>query len=228
MGMKKTVERVKNFICPDGMYILLLVIYAMRHVHWGIDMLDTGYNYINFQYMDMEHMDSMWLFSTYLSNAVGSILMKLPFADTLLGQNFYTTLLIAILAIVGYVFCTRKLHISKFIVFVGEIVALSLCWCPSSVLYNYFSYLLVAVCVILLYKGLTEEKKWFLFAAGICLGANVLSRFSNLPQMALIFGVWIYGLLEYIESKEKDALKRSVNRTLWCLGGYLSGIVPLL
>lgn len=226
--MKKSMERVKNFICSDGVFILLLVVYAMRHVHWGLDLLDTGYSYINFQYMDFEHMDSMWLFSTYLANVIGSTIMKLPFADTLLGQNVYTTLFVAALAIVGYVFCTRKLNMSKGVVFVGELLALSLCWCPSSVLYNYFSYLMVAVCVVLLYKGLTEERKWYLFAAGICLGVNVLTRFSNLPQMALILAVWAYGVLEYMQNREKGAFKTTVNCTLWCLGGYLTGLIPLL
>lgn len=226
--MKKTMERVKNFICPDGAYMLLLTAYAMRHVNWGLDMLDTGYSYINFQFMDMEHMDSMWLFSTYLANVIGSFIMKLPFADTLLGQNIYTTLLVAAIAIVGYLFCTRKLNMSRWITFLGEVIALSLCWCPSSVLYNYVSYLLLAICVVFLYKGLTEEKNWFLFAAGICLGVNILTRFSNLPQMALIVAVWAYGVLEYLKTKEKGAFKISVNRTLWCLGGYLTGLLPLL
>lgn len=226
--MKKAMERVKNFICPDVAYILLLTAYAMRHVNWGLDMLDTGYSYINFQFMDMEHMDSMWIFSTYLANVIGSIIMKLPFADTLLAQNVYTTLFVAALTVVGYLFCTKKLKISKFITFLGEVIALSLCWCPSSVLYNYVSYLLLAVCVVFLYKGLIEEKKWLLFAAGVCLGVNVLTRFSNLPQMVLILAVWAYGVLEYIQSREKGAFKITVNRTLWCLGGYLSGLLPFL
>lgn len=226
--MEKVKDVVKNCKCLDGVYIVLLTLYSMRHVHWGLDLLDTGYSYINFQYMDFEHMDSMWLFSTYLSNAIGNFITKLPFADRLLGLNIYTTLFVAALAIVGYFFCTRKLKISKGIAFVGELVALSLCWCPSSVLYNYFSYLMVAVCVVFLYKGLIEEKKVLLFVAGICLGANVLSRFSNLPQMALILAVWAYGILQARMQNEKGALQLTVNRTLWCLGGYLTGIIPLL
>lgn len=226
--MKKTVERVKNFICPDMVWILLLILYSLRFVNWGVDMWDAGYSYVNFQYMGYEHMDPMWMFSTYLANAVGNFLTKLPFANTLLGMNFYTTLFIAAIAVVGYLFFTRILTMAKPIAFLGEIVALSLCWCPSAVLYNYLSYLLMALCVVLLYKGLVEEKKWFMFAAGICLGANVLTRFSNLPQMALILAVWMYGVLGAIESKEKGYFKITVNRTLWCLGGYLTGLIPLL
>lgn len=226
--MEKVRDVVKKFKCPDWVYLILLTVYSMRHVHWGLDLLDTGYSYINFQYMDYEHMDSMWLFSTYLANGIGSVITKLPFGDKLLGLNFYTTLFVAALAIIGYFFCTRKLKMSKGITFLGEFIALSLCWCPSSVLYNYFSYLMVAICVICLYKGLTEEKKTLLFVAGICLGVNVLTRFSNLPQMALILAVWAYGVLQARESKEKGAFKSTINRTLWCLGGYLTGLIAML
>ena len=226
--MKKTIARVKNFICPDWVYMLLLVVYSMRFVGWGVDMWDAGYSYANFQYMGYEHMDSMWLFSTFLANAVGHFLTKLPFANTLLGMNVYTTLFISALAITGYLFYTKTLKVPKWITFLGELIALSVCWCPSAVLYNYMSYLLVAVCVVLLYKGITKEKQWFLFAAGICLGANVLTRFSNLPQMALIVGVWAYGVLTAIETKEKGAFAQTLRRTLWCLGGYLTGLLSLM
>lgn len=226
--MKKTIARVKNFICPDWVYMLLLVAYSMRFVGWGVDMWDAGYSYANFQYMGYEHMDPMWLFSTFLANVVGHFLTKLPFANTLLGMNVYTTLFISALALVGYFFYTKILKAPKWIAFLGELISLSVCWCPSAVLYNYMSYLLVAVCVVLLYKGITEGKQWSLFAAGICLGANVLTRFSNLPQMALVIGVWAYGVLTAIEAKEKGAFAETLRQTLWCLGGYLTGLLSLM
>lgn len=219
---------IKNFKCPDVVYVVLLIVYSMRHVNWGLDLADTGYSYSNFQYMSFEHMDSMWIFSTYLANVVGNILTKLPFANTLLGMNAYTTLFIAALAVIGYFFCTRTLKMSRWIGFIGGLLTLTLSWCPSSVLYNYLTYLLVVLCVVFLYKGLTEDKKKWLFIAGICLGANVLTRFSNLPQALLIVAVWAYGFMEYKESTEKGALERTVNRTLWCLGGYLSGLGAFL
>lgn len=219
---------VKNFRCPDVIYVVLLVVYAMRHVSWGLDLADTGYSYSNFQYMSFEHMDTMWIFSTYLANVVGNVLTKLPFADTLLGMNVYTTMFIAALAVCGYFFCTKTLKMTRWIVFLGGLLTLALSWCPSSVLYNYLTYLLVVLCVLFLYRGLTEHKKWWLFAAGICLGANVLTRFSNLPQALLIVAVWAYGFMESKESEHKDALQRTINRTLWCLGGYLSGLGAFL
>lgn len=246
---KKTISKMN--ILPW----LILLIYPMRHVNWGLDLWDTGYNYANFQYMGTEHMDSMWLFSTYLANAAGNFLMKLPFAGSLIGMNVYTGLFVSVLACLGYWFCTKKLQIPAWIAFVGEMLAISLCWCPTALLYNYLTYVLFLACVILLYLGLVKKKNMLLFAAGLCLGTNVLVRFSNLPEAALIVAVWAYAVIEGLEvgknllTAEKAGMKWSLasrekrreirkivrgqiwrqiwQQTLWCLGGYLAALAVL-
>ena len=107
----------------ENLFVVILALYPLRHIYVGLDLWDTGYNYANFTYMGMEHMDPMWLFSTYLANSVGWLLTKLPRASTLAGMNFYTGLFVTVLALAGYFFCTRKLRIPKGIVFVGELLA---------------------------------------------------------------------------------------------------------
>lgn len=223
----------------ESLYVLILGMYPLRHIYIGVDLWDTGYNYANFQYMGTDHMDSMWLFSTYLANVMGNFLMKLPSAGSLAGMNLYTALFVSILAVTGYLFCTRTLKISPLVAFIGEFAAISLCWCPTAVLYNYLTYVFFLISFILLYKGLVVQRKWCLFAAGVFLGANVLVRFSNLPEAAMIVAVWAYGVLEALEYRETKRLnpeqakgksgawKRTVNRTLWCLGGYLTVLVVL-
>ncbi len=242
---------VKQYQWLESLYVLILGLYPMRHIYIGLDLWDTGYSYANFQYMGMEHMDSMWLFATYLSNAIGHFLMGLPGADSLAGMNFYTGLFVSGLALVGYFFCTKKLQISPLITFVGEFLAISLCWCPTAKLYDYITYVFYTACVMLLYVGLTKEKKRYLFIAGICLGLNVLVRFSNLPEAAMIVAVWAYGVLEALEWRKRrkqvglaaglqgtdvegrsvksnsGAWGRTVSRTLWCLGGYISALAVM-
>lgn len=228
-------KRKNKISTLESVLVLILGLYPLRHIYWGVDLMDTGYNYANFQYMGVEHMDPMWLFSTYLANAVGNFLTKLPAADSLAGMNLYTGIFISVLAIAGYLFCTRKLKIPSVITFVGEFAAVSLCWCPTALLYNYLTYVLFLGCVMLLYFGLTDGKKLCLIAAGICLGTNVFVRFSNLPEAAMIVAVWAYGVLEALEYRKKQgktgksgAWGRTVNRTLWCLAGYLAAVLVFL
>ena len=119
------------------LFVCFLICYPMRHIAWGGDLWDVGYNYGNFRFGNMQSMGKMWFFSTYLSNAVGHFLTILPWGHTVLGLNLYTGLFAGGLAVMGYFFCTLTLHIPRILVFVGEWIALSLCWCPTALLYNY-------------------------------------------------------------------------------------------
>lgn len=91
----------------DFLFVAVLVLYPLRHIAWGLDLWDTGYGYANFEYMGTEHMDPMWLFSTYLTTAIGHFLSLLPGAKTLIGMNFYTGLSISLLAVLGYYFVRK-------------------------------------------------------------------------------------------------------------------------
>lgn len=200
------------------MFPLILLLYPLRHIYVGLDLWDTGYNYANFRYMGLEHMDSMWLFATYLANAVGHLLTFLPGGHTLLFLNLYTGLFISLLAVGAYFFCKDRLHMPAGIVFLGEFVAISLCWCPTALLYNYLTYVLFLAAVFLLYEGLTGNKKLFLVLAGVALGTNVFVRFSNLPQAALILAVWGYGLLC------RKKFRKAAQETAFCFAGYAGAI----
>lgn len=220
----------------ENLFIVILVFYPLRHIGWGLDLWDTGYNYANFQYMGTEHMDSMWLFSTYLANALGNLFTGLPNGDTLKGMNLYTGLMVSGLALTGFFFCTRKLKIPRVIAFAGEMIAISLCWCPTAVLYNYLTYALYLGSFILLYLGLAEERKGCLIGAGVLLGANVLVRFSNLPEAAMILAVWAYDGILWLEDRKaepkvgkgKAFWSRLLSHTGWCLLGYLGALAFLL
>ena len=131
------IKKKRSYI--DVCILIILILYPMRHVACGLDLWDTGYNYANFRYMGTEHMDSMWLFSTYICNVVGHFMTLLPYGHTLIGMNVYTGLILSIIACIAYLFCTGDLGIHKAVVFVGEICAISLCWCPTALLYNYLT-----------------------------------------------------------------------------------------
>ncbi len=245
----KTAGSLNNLL--ENLYVVILVFYPLRHISWGIDLWDTGYNYANFTYMGTEHMDPMWLFSTYLATAVGHLITKLPNAGSLMGMNLYTGLFVSLLALIGYLFSTRTLKMPAWAAFAGEMAAISLCWCPTALLYNYLTYVLFLGAVIFLYFGLTKERKGFLIAAGVCLGTNVFVRFSNLPEAAMIVAVWAWDALAacppharsdggakkvrerggrpaagngQAEAKTSGFLGRTLAHTGWCLSGYLAAL----
>ncbi len=235
----------------EFVFVAILVLYPLRHIAWGLDLWDTGYGYANFEYMGTQHMDPMWLFSTYLTTAIGHVFSLLPGAKTLIGMNFYTGLSISFLAVLGYYFCVKVLKIPAVLVFLGEFTAVSFCWCPTGSFYNYVTYVFYLISVVCLYLGLARGKKGWLFAAGVALGCNVLSRFSNLPEAAMIVGVWAYGIICWLEERKEIAQtaktpgeneegmkarkkaagaklrKKLLQDTGMCLAGYLTALLIL-
>lgn len=214
----------KRVIIAECLFLAVFLLFPLRHVTWGLDLYDTGYNYGNYRYVGAEYMGSMWLFSTYLTNIVGHLFTLLPGGKTLLGLGIYTGLSITLLASMGYWFCTRKLGMNRLLTFVGELAAMCMCWCPTAKLYDYFTYLLFLGCFLLLYRGLTEEKPRSLVLAGICLGTNVFVRFSNLPEAGMILAVWAYHLLRRIQTGKKS---RGLQDTLWCMAGYFGAVLVI-
>lgn len=206
---EKVLKRVKQIIY--GILWLGLIFFAFRKVNKGLDLWDTGYNLANFQWMGTEHMDNMWLFSTYLSNAVGHIFSLLPGGKTLLGMNIYTTGVTALLMILSSCFLVRYMKIPMALVVAGEFVALNLCWAPSAILYDYLTFVCLDVGLILMLIGLTKEHWREVFLSGILIGTGMFVRFSNLAQLIVIILIPVFYFIMWIGS----VLNREKGKKIW-------------
>lgn len=217
--LKNLYVRYQNFI-ENILFAALLIVYPLIRVNQGIDVADTAYSLANFEFFPS--MDGTWIIATFLSNVVGNLLTKLPFGDMMLGMYCYTALIQSLTAVGVYFVLKRK--IAPPLVFLGEMIALGLCWCPSVILYNYLTYLFMTAGILLLYYGILRQNRRLYFAAGICLGVNVAVRMPNVTQAAFIIAVW-YGCVLF--AKKEDSVKKVFNQclrdTLWCICGYLSG-----
>ena len=211
-------QKTKKFI--SVFFPVVLALYPLRHIWLGVEVTDGAYSAGNYRFL--ESMNPMWLFSTYLGNVTGHFLTGLPGGHTLMGLNFYTALFVSATAVALYVFFTKVVRLDRLLVFFGELLAVSLCWCPTTILYNYMTYLFFNLGVVILYLGLVRERRGFLFLAGMALGINVLVRFPNLTEAALIASVWYYGFLQ--RKRPKDVLQE----TGVCLLGYLAGAGAVL
>ncbi|SCX02616.1 hypothetical protein SAMN02910339_00429 [Lachnospiraceae bacterium YSD2013] len=210
---KKAYALITGILFP-----VLILLFCFVKVNQGADISDSTYSPTNFMFTD--RLDIMWYTSTALANFVGSILVKLPLGNTLLMMNVYTGVFKAITALVAYFFFTKTVKADRELAFAGTIAAVGLCWCPTTILYNYLTYLFFLLGTVLLYKGIVRAKNSYLLLAGFCLGLNVFVRFANLSQAALIVVLWAYCLIE------DKTFKESFFKTLHCVGGYILGIIP--
>lgn len=196
-------------------YVIILIAYPLMRVSQGLYVGDTTYSPANFAFHD--RMSGTWTVATYLANALGSLLMHFPGGDTLLGLNIWTSLVVCLTAVLPLVLLNRDISIR--LVFVGEMIALGLCWCPVTILYNYLTYLLFTAGALLLYKGIRDEKWQYLAAAGACLGLNVCTRLPNVTECALILAVWFAGAIS------RKSIRDILRQTAVCIAGYAAGFL---
>ena len=213
--MKKITDvynKYYNFI-EKILFPVLLAVYPLLRINQGIDVSDTTYSLANFQYFTS--MNGTWTVATFLSNLVGNLMMHLPFGNTMMGMYFYTALIQSTTALVAYGVMCRKMPAP--LVFIGEWIALGLCWCPSTIIYNYLTYLFMTAGILLLYQGILKDDRKYYVAAGIFLGANVAVRMPNVVHMAFIVALW-YGAVVCGRT-----LRKTITDTLRCVLGYVIG-----
>ena len=154
--MAKIYGKYKNMI-EKLLFPAVLLIYPLIKINQGMDVADSTYSLANFQYFGQ--MDGTWMVATFLANVTGSFFMKLPFGGTLTGMNFYTSLVLSATAVMAYL-VLRKWVFAP-LLFAGELMALGLCWCPSTVLYNYLTYFLMTAGILFIFCGLTGGRTTF-------------------------------------------------------------------
>ncbi|RKM59823.1 hypothetical protein D6855_08535 [Butyrivibrio sp. CB08] len=213
----------KKYQAPLEKYLfpLILLLYPLVAVNQGLDITDTTYGLSNYEYLPL--IDPMWGLSTFLANVVGRAIMKLPFAGTMLGMNIYCSFIISIAALVAYYALQRWMP--GWMIFIGEFICESLCWCPRVILYNNLTYLFFTLALVCLLIGMFEweMQNLFLILAGVCLGLNVMVRFPNIVETGLILVLWFY------QAITGDKFIDTVKKSLSCIAGFLLGIIlPLL
>ncbi len=213
--MKPEMKRfAKNWIGP-----MVLLMYSLVGINQGADMTDTTYSLGNYLFFDS--MEGSWKYATFLANWLGKQLLWLS-GNSFLIMNGLTGLLVGITAVTAYFYLKKELPAVA--VFCGEVLALSLCWCPTVILYNYLTYFFLTLGVVFLLKALKNNQKRDYVIAGVFLGVNVLVRISNAVEVLLILLVW------YACRKKKDEKETETKKTLWkstglCVLGFFIGLL---
>ena len=198
-------------------YIVILIAYPLMRAGQGLYVADTTYSPGNFVFFP--EMSGTWTIATFLANLLGYVITCLPYGSTLFGLNIYTSLIVSFISVAVLVFL--KDHISMHILFIGELLALGLCWCPTTILYNYLTYLLFTLAVLFMFRALCGGNERGFIIAGILLGMNVLTRLPNVTEAVMIVAVWFAGAISHTE------IKKIVKQTLMCIAGYIVGFAAI-
>ena len=186
---KKNSRLIENIIFP-----LILFIWPLLRINQGLSMADTMYALSNYEFFPQ--ITGPWMQATYLANLLGYIFMKLPGGGTVIGMYLYTGLVLSAIMLITY-YALRK-TLTAPLTAAGELIASCMCWCPTLLLYNYLTYMLMTLGIIFLWKAIKcsseamqgRSSRYFI-AAGFCLGLNVMSRMANAAEAVFIAALWL-------------------------------------
>ena len=214
-GIRRFLRKIAPYQKPLEKYVFpaVLALWPLWGAWSGVDVTDTTYSLGNYVFLD----EGMWFFSTFLANQFGTFLMWLPGGGGMLAMNVKTALLLSVTALACY-YCLQRL-MPGWMIFLGEIIAVSLFWCPTVILYNTLSYVLLTFACLFLFRAVSgvPRKRIHYAIAGALLGVNLFVRFSNALQVVLILAVWLEEWWSH--RRFADAAKD----TGACIGGYVCG-----
>lgn len=213
--LQKFLRSVARLQAPLERHVfpVFLFLWPLWGTWQGVDVSDAGYSLANYEWLS----EGMWYYATFLANKAGSLLMLLPGGSGLWAMNVKCALLLSLTALAAYYNLQRLMP--GWMVFLGELLAISVFWCPAVILYNTLSYVFLTLACLCLFRaesGIPRVRGWYV-AAGVFLGLNVFVRFSNLLQVVLILAVW----LEELWSRR--SLKKAARDTGCCILGYAAG-----
>ncbi len=210
-NFKKYQRPLEKYFFP-----VVLLLYPLIGVNAGLDISDTTYSLANYEFIS--GLNPMWLLSTFLGNITGAIIMHLPGAGTMLGFGIYCSFIISAIALTSYYMLQS--YMPGWMIFIGAFIAESLCWCPRVIMYNYMTYLFFTLGALFLIKGAFswDKQSRYLFIAGVFLGLNVMVRFPNITETALILVLWFYAAIT------RDDFKNILKNTGVCILGFLAGV----
>ena len=213
-NFKKYQKPLEKYVFP-----LVLLLYPLIGVTAGLDITDTTYSMANYEFIG--GLNPMWLLSTFLGNITGAVIMHLPGAGTMLGFGIYCSFIISLTALISYYMLQS--YMPGWMIFIGAFMAESLCWCPRVIMYNYLTYLFFTLGALFLVKGIFfwERQNLYLLIAGIFLGLNVMVRFPNITETALVLVLWFYAAIT------RDDFLGALKKTGICILGFVTGVIAI-
>jgi hypothetical protein len=138
-------------VIENNLFPLILFLWPLLRINQGLSMADTMYALSNYEFFPQ--ITGPWMQATYLANSLGYLFMKLPGGGTVLGMYFYTGLVLSAILLIVYYMLRKTLGAP--ITAAGELIACCMCWCPTLLLYNYLTYMLMTLGIIFLWKAMT-------------------------------------------------------------------------
>jgi hypothetical protein len=199
--MRKTY--LEDFIegMNDKVYFVLIIFIQIIFIFQGLDFADSGFDAEFYTRIFSDPYSVQYNFMFWFTGIIGGAWLKLFPGMGLLGLRVAGILFTTVTLWITHDLLKKYLHTGPLRLSLLLII-LFLATSIKELNYDDVSALFFICAASLLFSGLTREKPYLLFLAGVFISLNTFSRIPNLAGLALVLVIWFSGYLDHNTAKQ--------------------------
>ena len=164
--------------------LLILFLYQCINLFWGFEILDSGYHLTAFQNIFEAPNTVAENFGYYLTNLLGGFILSFYPDMGVFHFRLIGAMCVLIAVVLIFFSLWRDVPIIHLIIGLSLVV---LCYVKAPYSFNngILSCFLYVIACLIIYKGINRNSSWFIFIAGIIVGANIFTRIPNVLGIGL-------------------------------------------
>lgn len=180
----------------------IIFLYTLLLTFQGLDLSDEGLNAVFYQNIYTHPESVQYSFVFWFNGIIGGLFDQLFPSLGLWGLRF-----LGCISILLSVFLTHRLlekYLRKDLLRIGILFAMLVIANNIRIFhYNYQCVVLFLLAATFLHKGLCDDKKSWLFAAGACVALETLTRIPSLVNVGLVLAIFFYGYLNNSSTRKQ-------------------------
>ncbi|MBP7557261.1 MAG: glycosyltransferase family 39 protein, partial [Chitinophagaceae bacterium] len=160
----------------------------------GLDLSDEGFNAVFYRNIYSNPESVQYSFMFWLTGVVGGAFDYLFPSLGLLGLRILGAITLTCTCLLSY--RLLRPYLNKGALRLGLLFTLLVISNNIRIFhYNYLCMLLYMLCALFLLRGLTRNKPWLIFLAGVMVALETLARIPSIVNLGLALAIFYYGIL---------------------------------
>lgn len=202
--------------------IVLVLIYPYLLIFQGLDFTDVGHSLTNYQQIFIEPSSIQNAFSSWLTNIIGGIWIKIVGDLGLFGAKLGGALVITLTCYLSYIIL--KDYIKKEYLLIGLLLTEMISFSGTVIIINYnnLTALFFTLSAYFLIMGIFKRQYLLFLFSGFLIGLNIFIRFPNILGILLVAAIFFYGYLKKIK------ISIQIRQSLYLFLGWCASIIMVL
>lgn len=205
----------------DKVFIVMIIFVQVLFIFQGLDFADSGFNADFYSRIFSDPSTVQYNFMYWFTGILGGLWLKLFPGFGLIGLRFAGVLCNSITFWIAYDLLKKYLHtgplrLSMFLIILFLATAI------KELNYDDVTALFFLCSSWFLFTGLTKQKYFLLFFAGVFVSLNTFSRLPNILGLGMILAIWFSGYLN------RHSIRQVVGQSVLFLLGFIVSSVVLM